>query len=176
MYCPNCGNKTSSEQKFCRSCGLGLEKTAQSLVEQLIVARPEESLQDSQANLEQLKTIGLIACTGGLSLIVASIIYLLVTVYIPQAIYRESPVGVMVSLAVLLFLLSVVFALSYLYYTKYRKGLTNHQRKQPTSLPQGDASTRWLSESRIEPIPSIIERTTELIGIGKPKKVSRKKP
>ena len=34
MFCPHCGKENSIEQRFCRSCGLSLEKTAQSLAEQ----------------------------------------------------------------------------------------------------------------------------------------------
>lgn len=35
MFCPNCGANNSTEQNFCRSCGLNLEKSAESLLEQL---------------------------------------------------------------------------------------------------------------------------------------------
>src|ERR1044072_2695957 len=35
MHCPNCGTKTSTEHKYCRACGLGLEKFALLLAEQL---------------------------------------------------------------------------------------------------------------------------------------------
>jgi hypothetical protein len=52
MYCPNCGTTISTEQKFCRSCGLGLEKIAQSLVEQ-IPTRLEESLQERKDRIER---------------------------------------------------------------------------------------------------------------------------
>jgi len=35
MFCPNCGANNSTEQKFCRSCGLNLEKTTESMLEQI---------------------------------------------------------------------------------------------------------------------------------------------
>jgi hypothetical protein len=53
MYCPNCGNQTSTDQKFCRACGLGLEKIALSLGEQL-PARMDQSLIARQERLEKL--------------------------------------------------------------------------------------------------------------------------
>ena len=53
MYCPNCGNKNAEQQKFCRSCGLGLEKVAQSLIEQL-PTKADRNLQDRKERLERL--------------------------------------------------------------------------------------------------------------------------
>lgn len=48
MFCPNCGSNNSTNQKFCRSCGLGLENIAQSLVEQLPV-KSDESIEKRRA-------------------------------------------------------------------------------------------------------------------------------
>ena len=54
MYCPNCGNKNADDQNFCRSCGLGLEKIAISLTEQL----PTVAVQSLQQRKEKLERLG----------------------------------------------------------------------------------------------------------------------
>jgi hypothetical protein len=54
MYCPNCGNKNAEGHNFCRSCGLGLEKIAQSLTEQL----PTVAVQSLQERKERLERLG----------------------------------------------------------------------------------------------------------------------
>jgi uncharacterized membrane protein YvbJ len=56
MYCPNCGTKTSIDQKFCRSCGLSLEKTALSLSEQL-PAKVDQGLQAQKERLESMESL-----------------------------------------------------------------------------------------------------------------------
>lgn len=53
MYCPNCGNQNSAEQKFCRSCGLGLQKVTQTLSEQL-PTKHAVSLQQKKERYEKL--------------------------------------------------------------------------------------------------------------------------
>src|SRR5688572_27291947 len=53
MYCPNCGNQNSTDQKFCRSCGLGLQKVVQTLSEQL-PTKLDVSLQQKKERLEKL--------------------------------------------------------------------------------------------------------------------------
>jgi hypothetical protein len=36
MYCPKCGKENAADQRFCRSCGLRLERISQSVVEELV--------------------------------------------------------------------------------------------------------------------------------------------
>ena len=75
MYCPNCGNKNSANQKFCRSCGLGLEKIVQSLSEQL-PAKRDETLQERKEKLEKLGVAALsVFGAGVLSFILYGVFY-----------------------------------------------------------------------------------------------------
>ena len=60
MFCPNCGAKTSVEQKFCRACGLGLEKIALSITEQ-IPTRADDSLPSFPSEKERLERWGMVA-------------------------------------------------------------------------------------------------------------------
>ena len=55
MYCPNCGNKNADAQNFCRSCGLGLEKIGQSMLEQL----PTVAVRTLQQRKERLERLGM---------------------------------------------------------------------------------------------------------------------
>ena len=52
MYCPNCGKQNTESQNFCRSCGLALERIAQSLNEQLPTVAVR-SLQERKNQLEK---------------------------------------------------------------------------------------------------------------------------
>ncbi|HEX2271961.1 MAG TPA: zinc ribbon domain-containing protein, partial [Pyrinomonadaceae bacterium] len=75
MFCPNCGAKTSIEQKFCRACGLGLEKIALSLTEQL-PSRPDEKLMSQKERLERLGVAALSVFGAGLlGIILWGIVY-----------------------------------------------------------------------------------------------------
>src|SRR5688572_15753900 len=75
MYCPNCGNEGSTAQKFCRSCGLGLEKIAESLTDQL-PAKLDESLQQRKARLEKWGVAALsVFGVGVFSFILYGVVY-----------------------------------------------------------------------------------------------------
>ena len=43
MYCPKCGNDSSTEQRYCRSCGFGLQTVSQLLVDEHPPVKSENS-------------------------------------------------------------------------------------------------------------------------------------
>src|SRR5688500_4891112 len=78
MFCPGCGSNNSTEQKFCRSCGMNLEQTAMSLLEQFPTAG-RASLQKQERMLERFGQIAFYGFGGVILVGVFSIIYLFIT-------------------------------------------------------------------------------------------------
>ncbi len=157
MYCPNCGNKSSTDQKFCRACGLGLEKVTQTLVEQL-PTKLGESLQEQKNRLEQwgvaaLSVFGL----GVLGLLLYGTVYKLM---ITQG-------RVMGGLA-LLGLVAIISCglLSVYLFAKAQeveKAKTKRRITQAEDLTPIETTRGLLPEGQLEQITSVTERTTELL-------------
>jgi len=161
MYCPNCGKTNSQEQKFCRSCGLRLEQVVQSLVEQLTAPDADKSLVERQHSLDRwIKIVAASTISLFVGAVLVGIIYSIIIV-------KGEVLAGSIFLAVIIGL--VLFALLVL----YRESLAQKPSKQKGSLPDAPASDtgKVLEESRYEPIPSIVERTTELLTVEK--KVSK---
>ena len=165
MYCPNCGKTNSAEQKFCRSCGLRLEQIVQSLVEQ--TKNPDQNLITQQRNLD--RWINIVAGVT-VSILVGAVIWGIVYAII---IVKGAVVSGSIFLAVILGI--VLFALLNL----YRHSLASKSSKgspQP-SLTESTAAAdtgKLLSEPRYEPVPSVVENTTELLTVEKQNRCSSK--
>jgi len=158
MFCPNCGSKNSTEQKFCRSCGLGLEKVAQSLVEQL-PAKRDEKLEKRKDKIERL---GVFALSGFGVVGLGFLFYLIVF----KMILAEGKVlaGIAFLTLIICGLLAVVF---FNYANSLKEAATKRRLQQPTELPQGGSSAKLLNEPYLETLPSVTERTTELLYVEK---------
>ena len=90
MHCPGCGAEAQLTQKFCRSCGLGLEKVPQLVAEQrsgseeIITGEAAEKLHQRQRQIEHLLSragLGFIGLVG-ISFLVG-LIYLMVAGNLP---------------------------------------------------------------------------------------------
>jgi hypothetical protein len=161
MYCPNCGAKTSTEQKFCRSCGLGLEKIALSLTEQL-PASPDEHLLSQKERFERLGVVALsVFGAGVLGLVLYGIVYKLM---ITQGKF----------LAALGFLGLIIMLgcgiLSTILFAKAKEAEEAAGKRKIQDVKVATTPTKeLLTEGNFEPVPSVTDRTTELLSVEKSK-------
>ena len=160
MYCPNCGTNTSSDQKFCRACGLGLEKIALSLFEQL----PTKVDKSLQARKERLEKMGVAALSvfglGVLSFLLYSVGYKLMM----------TQGNVLAGLAILGFVIMITCGLTSVVLFAKAKEVGDEAAKRPQQQnlsPASESTKELLSEGHFEPVPTVTDRTTEMLVVGK---------
>ena len=66
MYCPNCSAEASTEQKFCRSCGMELQAVAGLIKDQSPMVQPERA-QKAAANFKAMVIWGFIIMFGAVA-------------------------------------------------------------------------------------------------------------
>jgi hypothetical protein len=161
MFCPNCGKPNSADQKFCRACGLGLQKIAASISEQL-PTKLDLSLQQKKEKFEKLGVAALsVFGIGVLIPILYAIFY--------KMMWTQGKIwaglGTLAALIVIgCGLLSVIL------FAKANE-VTETPARSPirdqTEL-QGDTDTRELLNPAPEtPAFSVTDRTTELLAAQK---------
>ena len=159
MYCPNCGANNTTEQNFCRSCGLNLEETAKSLLLQIPSAESAKLLRHEKAierfgnfALGGLGVVGLLAITAG--------IWYLVTKFMVT--------GTNIFAAILL-ISFFVFAFLSLIFVIFNEGLKEKKAKfKPAGeneLAAPKTTGKRLEEKPFEPIGSIVEDSTKLLAV-----------
>jgi|SRR6185295_1398164 len=154
MHCPGCGTEAPLTQKFCRSCGLSLEKITQAVVEQLSsheLLPQTDKLQKRQRTVERsLVIVGF----GFGSLLAMSffsgLIYLMAVGNLP----------ILPGVVLLLIMLSAIIAGSLAVYSeRLRKTLAKPELVKTRALPQGDSQPGDYDG----PLISVTERTTNLL-------------
>ena len=165
MFCPNCGAKTSIELKFCRACGLGLEKIALSLTEQLPNHADEQIVIHDGGDLlsekERLERWGLAALSvfgaGVLGLVLFFIVYKMM---IMQGKFWGGlallGMMIMVSCGILS---TILFAKAKEAEEAAAKRRIQHKDARNVAIP----TRELLPEGNFEPVPSVTDRTTELL-------------
>jgi hypothetical protein len=162
MHCPNCGTRTSPEQKFCRNCGLSLERVVE-LLDELApgaAGRAKAALAERQHKAERwLGIASLVFVSALLVTIISAVVYGLIG-------RGEWLKGMML----LFLILSAAAALGLVFYNESLKGELTTKAKPPArpepdtaQLPAPEPTARLLPESRLEPVPSVTERTTDLL-------------
>jgi hypothetical protein len=162
MYCPNCGKTNSADQNFCRSCGLQLEKVMQSLVEQLSADELNRTLSEKRRKLDKL--IQAIAVSTASILVFSVMGGIIYSVIVNQEGFLVG--GIFLALILGLVLFGVLML--------YRESMIKASNKRRVEHPEmpGHDTAKLLSESQIEPIPSVTDRTTDLLELSKRKRNS----
>ena len=154
MYCPNCGTTISSDQSFCRACGLGLEKIAQSLVEQ----RPNEFEESLQLRKERIERWG-VAALGVFGLGVVSI-----PLYKIAMMMLEGRVLAGLGFLALMVVLGCGLLAVILFAKANEVGEARLKgRNASPALPKTNTTAKLLPPDQFDSVPSVTERTTELL-------------
>lgn len=160
MFCPNCGSKNSTQQKFCRSCGLSLEKTAQSLVEQ-IPAKIDQSLERRK---EKLERFGVIALSGVGVVGVGALSYMII---FNMMLAQGKILGGLAFLTIIICGLLAAFFFNYANFLKEKD--VKNRLQPPEEMREYETPAKLLNDSYLEPIPSVTEGTTELLYVERKK-------
>jgi uncharacterized membrane protein YvbJ len=157
MFCPNCGANNSTEQKFCRSCGLNLEKSAQSLNEQMPNAQNANLLKQTRL----LEKFGNFAF-GGFGIVLLTAIAAIIYFIFNKMILPGTNV-----LAGLLFVSFIVFGVLAVIFILFNEHLNDKKAKTNSALPSeltaAKDTGKLLEEKHFEPVPSVTENSTELL-------------
>jgi hypothetical protein len=157
MHCPNCGTEASTDQKFCRACGFGLEKVAQLIAEEAATA-PERTNEanagpsdDRLRKLEKWALRALFALGGILGgLMLWGVI---VKVMIEEGSVFKGSIILMIIAAMGLFAF-----LGYL--ESQRKKSVSTRSTQPPPPAPAQETARMLSEPDLDMAASVTEHTT----------------
>ncbi len=157
MFCPNCGANNSTEQNFCRSCGLNLEKTSQSLLEQIPSAESAKFLKRQQ----KIEYFGMAALSGlgivGLIGLGAAIYSILVKMILSG---QNIAGGIFIIAA----LICAVSSLAFVIYWTDREDNDKRLKQVRNSPISGNRNTgNLLEEGNFEPVSSVTENTTDLL-------------
>jgi hypothetical protein len=157
MFCPNCGAKTSIEQKFCRACGLGLEKIALSLTEQ-VPEGPDENVMSEKERLERWGVAALsVFGAGVLGLFLFFIVYK--TMYLQGKILN----GLALLGMLIMFGCGLVAAILFAKAKEVEEAAGKRRLKTKEPSVVATPTRELLPEGHLEPVPSVTDRTTDLL-------------
>jgi hypothetical protein len=146
MFCPNCGNQAAGDQKFCRSCGMNLQKVAPAVAEHLAEFGTGKSEIESGKDIRHL---AMRKAIWGIAVMFAGIALAMIG--------KRFIHGALISIIGMF--LTAYFLLSAEY-----KPASAERRLPPEAKLPGAKTTAQLPPERLADVtPSITERTTDLL-------------
>jgi hypothetical protein len=160
MFCPNCGNPDSAGQKYCRTCGLSLAKSAQSIADQL-PSKLDESIEQRSEKFEKLGVAAL--SVFGLGVLGFLLYGIVVKLMITQGLILTglALLGTIIILGC--GLLSVVLFAK----ANELKESVGKRKLESAAAVLPSADTGKLLEPAHHPTFSVTDRTTELLSVEK---------
>ncbi|HEV2665426.1 MAG TPA: zinc ribbon domain-containing protein [Blastocatellia bacterium] len=155
MHCPNCGANAPGGQKFCRVCGLGLERFAQLLAE-LLPDGEDENVAQARRRLRLLeRALKIAGWTTGSALGILFTVLGVLTMTLTH-----------VGAGIILLLFGISFIATMLivsYQSSLNKKVSGHPPAQPT-LPLAESTNKLLTEHEAQIAMSVTEQTTARLG------------
>lgn len=166
MFCPNCGANNTTEQRFCRSCGLNLVDIAESLLLQVPSAESAELLRFER----RLEKFGAIAWYGFEAVLLLGIGALIYTVITGLIISGKNPlVGILLTAFIIFATLTLIYVAINEDLKERKKNLSLRTQKE---LTEPKTTGKLLEEKLTEPISSVTEVTTNLLLVESKQKTS----
>jgi hypothetical protein len=161
MYCPNCGAANSTEQNFCRSCGLRLEEFAEALLSQ----RPSARSSRLARRDERIRKVGRVSVIGLAFYSVGGVAAAIYQIFRTMILSGTNIAGGIFVIVLMVFVMST---LASVLYTRSRR---RRLRLQDSGIPQlppepAEVASALLDQitpdrdtTRVQP-PSITEAST----------------
>jgi hypothetical protein len=151
MFCPNCGANNNKRQNYCRFCGLNLQESAKSLMNQIVFGEDSKSLK----KLSSIKRVVDFTSTALIGMLVVGIAAYLF--------FFDPKFGkdlIKISLGVFFLLKTIQEIIGYF----QRQARSENKRFEPNVVERFESkeTAKLLEEKPFEPVPSVIENSTEL--------------
>ena len=159
MYCPTCGIQTSLDQKYCRSCGMGLQ-----VISQAVGEHQGQTIEKNGARPKKLERGGMITGLIGISMLSLLIIGAFICLTISKVFgisFEAFGFDAFAPVVVAIAFSSIIIGAGLIAYPSIRKELRN---LRPAKLTDKAQTTAALPMSNIaEQLPSVTEGTTSLL-------------
>jgi hypothetical protein len=162
MHSPNCGTRASAEQKYCRSCGLGLQAVSQIVAAHAAASGPNPA-REEQVEIDKYQYVRMWKRMWGWGFAVL-FAGLFLSIVGKKIIHDEivTAVGAIIAITSLWPLVYPFFSIF-----QVKEGAVR-QAPQPAALPEPLATTDPLPEHHSALALSVAERTTDLLEVGRP--------
>ena len=157
MHCPNCGTAATNEQQFCRACGMSLETVGK------LVAQHSDTAAETPNKLANAERERALVQKMFSRLMWGTIILLIGVVML--VVNRNFDIGRWFSLLSSLTMLSGIALGGAGLFDAMIKGASLSGRKSPQQITAGTDTQRLAANPIPHELPSVTERTTQLIGV-----------